>query len=351
MKKFLGLLSILLLLSACGGKKAEQAATEEKIDKLNGAGATFPAPFYLMAFKQYKNDLNIQVDYGAVGSGGGIRNLKDKIVDFGASDAFLSKKDMEAMPEVFHIPTCMGAVVLSYKLDGITDLKLTPELVADIFLGKITMWNDKAIAAANPKLKLPKQNITPVYRSDGSGTTFVFSDYLSKISSEWDKEIGRGKSLKWKTGIAAKGNPGVAGTIAQTQGAIGYIGSEYAFSLNLPVASLQNQSGNFIEPSVKSISAAADIQIPGDNRVMITNTSAANGYPISCFTWILVYQEQNYNNRSRAKARATKDFLLWMLEEKAQGLTSAIHYAPLPAAAVKNAKALLQQLQYNGSSL
>lgn len=203
-----------------------------------------------------------------------------------------------------HVPTCMGAVVMAYNLPGVKDLKLTGEIIADIYLGKITRWNDNRIQTVNPGLNLPDRVLNPVYRSDGSGTTFVFSDYLTKISGEWADRVGTGKSLKWPAGLAAKGNPGVAGIISQTPGTIGYVGSEYAFALNIPIAQLKNKAGRFISPNAESISATASGEMPADTRTMITNAPASDAYPISCFTWIILYKEQAYNGRKlRRKKR------------------------------------------------
>ena len=273
-------------------------------------------------------------------------------MDFGGSDAYLTDQEMQEMPAaVVHIPTCMGAVVIAYNLPDIKDLKLSGEIVADIYLGKITKWNDKAIQELNPGLQLPDQDINPVYRSDGSGTTFVFSDYLTKVSDEWKEKIGAGKSLKWPTGLAAKGNPGVAGTVSQTPGAIGYVGSEYAFALNMPMAQMRNSSGNFIVPTTESISAAASGEIPADTRTMITNPTAADAYPISCFTWIILYKEQAYADRTQAQAKATVDLLKWMISPEAQALTTKVHYSPLPQSAVNNAQALLNSVTFNGQAI
>ena len=250
-----------------------------------------------------------------------------------------------------HIPTCMGAVVLAYNLPEVKDLRLNGKIIADIYLGKINRWNDSQIQAVNPGITLPDKAINAVYRSDGSGTTYVFSDYLSKVSQDWNTQVGTGKALKWPAGIAAKGNPGVAGTISQTEGAIGYIGSEYAFALKIPVALLQNKAGNFITPSTESISAAAQTELPADTRTMITDSPAADAYPISCFTWILIYKEQNYNNRKKEQAEATVKLLNWMLGDEAQNLTTKVHYSPLPVSAKDNAKLLLQSVTYNGIPL
>lgn len=345
------LIVLALAIAACGNSKKKNNPAQSDI-KIAAAGATFPLPYYNLAFKTYKDTTGVSVTYGGIGSGGGIRSLKDKIVDFGGSDAYLTDAELSEMPaEVIHIPTCMGAVVLAYNLPEAENLRLTPDIVADIFLGKITRWNDARIKAVNTGTNLPDKAINPVYRSDGSGTTFVFSDYLSKVSEAWNQNVGTGKSLKWPAGIAAKGNPGVAGTISQTPGAIGYIGSEYAFALKIPVASLQNSAGNFIIPSTESISAAASTEIPEDTRTMITNSPAAEAYPISCFTWIILYKEQAYADRSKEQATASLELLNWMTNPQAQEITTRVHYSPLPQSAVANAKALLKSVTYNGENI
>ncbi|WP_286137692.1 phosphate ABC transporter substrate-binding protein PstS [Gabonibacter massiliensis] len=334
------------------GNATPADAASNKKEKVTGAGATFPLPFYNLAFKTYQQKNGTTVTYGGIGSGGGIRSLKDRIVDFGGTDAFLSEKELKEMPyETIHIPTCMGAVVMAYNLPEVKDLKLTGEIIADIYLGKIKKWNDRRIQAANPGVALPDKELTPVYRSDGSGTTFVFSDYLTKISNDWKEQVGTGKSLKWPAGIAAKGNPGVAGVISQTAGSIGYVGSEYAFSLKIPMAQLQNKAGNYVSPTTESISAAASGDIPADTRTMITNSPAVDAYPISCFTWIILYKEQSYNDRKIEQAQATVDLLSWMLSDEAQALTTKVHYSPLPASAVKNAQALLKSVTFNGKTM
>ncbi|WP_372751580.1 phosphate ABC transporter substrate-binding protein PstS [Labilibaculum sp.] len=353
MKKFQLLLTAfisLALLASCGG--SGKSKSDAKASAITGAGATFPQPFYNKIFKNYTSEQNLLVTYGGIGSGGGIRSLKDKIVDFGASDAFLNDKKLADMPgEVLHIPTCLGAVVAAYNLPGKPELKFTPELMESIFMGKINKWNDAKIAAVNPEVQLPDLEITVVYRSDGSGTTFIFSDYMSKVSADWKEKIGAGKALQWPVGIGAKGNPGVAGTISQTVGAIGYIGSEYAFAQKIPVASIQNSAGNFIHPSVESVSASAKGEIPADTRVSLTNTDAADGYPISSFTWLIIYKEQNYKKRSLDQAVQTIKLIDWVVSADAQKETTKVHYAPLPEAAVAKAKAVLSQVTYDGKSL
>ncbi|MRT94735.1 phosphate ABC transporter substrate-binding protein PstS [Ancylomarina sp. 16SWW S1-10-2] len=354
MKKFQLLLVAIIsisLITSCGNSSKKQNS-EKKAKALTGAGATFPQPFYNTIFKTYTKSKGLLVTYGGIGSGGGIRSLKDKIVDFGATDAFLSDKKLADMPgDVLHIPSCLGAVVAAYNLPGKPKLKFTPELMEGIFMGKITNWNDAKIAAINPDATLPNLEITVVYRSDGSGTTFIFSDYMSKVSTEWKDKIGAGKALQWPVGLAAKGNPGVAGTISSTVGAIGYIGSEYAFAQSIPIASIQNKAGNFIKPSVASVSAAAAGDIPNDTRVTLTNTSAEQGYPISSFTWLIVYKEQSYSGRSKDQALQTKLLLKWILGEEAQSNTSKVHYAPLPEKAVVKAHKILDLMTYDGKGL
>lgn len=343
-------ISIALALTACGGASQSQNA-ERKAQELSGAGATFPLPFYNVVFEQFGQQHGDAVAYGGIGSGGGVRNLKDQIVDFAGSDAFLSEKEMNEMPAVIHVPTCMGAVVLAYNLEGVDSLNLSGDVVADIFAGKIKTWNDARITALNPQTQLPSEAILPVFRSDGSGTTFVFTDYLSKVSTEWAANYGTGKSVNFPTGQAAKGNPGVAGIIAQTRNAIGYVGSEYAFAQKIPYARLMNQRGELVTPSATSISAAAAGSIPADTRTSITNADAAGAYPISCFTWILIYREQHYADRSREQAEATLDLLHYILSDEAQSITSEVHYAPLPAQAKELSLKNLESVTYDGQPL
>lgn len=314
---------------------------------ISGAGATFPLPYYNVVFKNYTQATGTKVTYGGIGSGGGIRSLKDQTVDFGASDAYLSDKELQAMNgEVLHVPTCMGAVVLAYNLPEVAQLNLTGNLVSNIFRGKITRWNDARIQAVNPGVNLPNEAITPVFRSDGSGTTYVFSDYLSKVDPEWAGEMGTEKALKWPMGIASKGNPGVSNTVKQTKGAIGYVGSEYALSLGIATALLQNQAGNFMEATTQTISAAANMELPADMRTMVTNSPDPDAYPISCFTWIIVYKNQRYANRSQAQSDALVNLLNYILDADAQALADKIHYAPLPATALQKAKDIVKQISF-----
>lgn len=333
--------ALAILLSSCGKKESN----------LSGAGATFPAPFYNIVFKEYPKT-GSNVTYGGIGSGGGIRSLKDKTVDFGATDVFLSDSELKDMgADIVHIPTAMGAVVLSYNLKDIKDLKLTAEIISDIYRGKITNWNDAKIKELNPTLNLPDKGITPVYRSDGSGTTSVFSEYMSKVNESWKAEIGEGKSLKFPAGIAAKGNPGVAGIVAETEGAIGYIGSEYALALNMSSALLQNSAGNFIAADGKSISASANVDIPDDTRVIITNSSNPEAYPISTFTWIIAYKEQNYNKRTIEQAKSLVGLLNYIISDEGQSMAAKTHYAPLPAIAQEKTRAIINSMTFDGQSL
>jgi phosphate transport system substrate-binding protein len=338
------------LISCKTGKKPYDAGNK-KIT-ITAAGATFPMPFYNQAFEMYTKKTGILVTYGGIGSGGGIRSLSDKVVDFGATDAYLEDDKIKEMPaDIVHIPTCLGAVVIAYNLPNVDGLKLTEDLLEGIFMGKIKKWNDSAIKDNNKEIQLPDKDILVVHRSDGSGTTFIFSDYMSKISPLWKEKVGAGKSLDWPTGIGAKGNPGVAGTISQTEGAIGYIGSEYAFAQKIQIAKVRNSSGNYIAPSVESISAAAKGTIPDDTRTMITNTDDPEGYPIGGFTWLILYKEQSYDGRSKAQATETLNLLNWLISPEAQEVTKNINYSPLPDKVVEKAKNVLKSVTYEGEPL
>ena len=351
MKKTFSVIMTMLLamvVASCGGNTP---AGGREAQELSGAGATFPLPFYNVVFEQFAQVNGDAVAYGGIGSGGGVRNLRDKIVDFAGSDAFLSDKEMADMPEVIHVPTCMGAVVLAYNLDGVGELNLSGEVIADIFAGNIKMWNDERLAALNPGIALPEEAIIPVFRSDGSGTTFVFTDYLTKASPMWKEKFGTGKSVNFPSGQAAKGNPGVAGIIKQTKNSIGYVGSEYAFAQKIAYAKIQNLRGEFVEPSAESISAAASGEIPADTRCSITNSDAAGAYPISTFTWMIIYKEQNYSDRTKEQAVATMDLLKYILSDEAQGIAPEVHYAPLPEKAREQSMKNLQTVTYDGMTI
>ncbi len=350
-KNFVILSLAILLLSACGGSSKKEGGTKSAQSDLSltAAGATFPLPYYNMVINEYSDQTGVEITYGGIGSGGGIRSLTDRVVDFGATDAYLKDKELAEMPEeVLHIPTVIGAVVIAYNLPGVEDLKLSNELLEKIFMGEITRWNHPQIKDNNPDIDFPDIDINVIHRSDGSGTTHIFSDYMSKISPAWEEEVGTGKALQWPVGMGAKGNPGVAGTIKQTEGSIGYIGSEYAFAQRIKTASVQNKSGNYVLPTTESVSAAAEGNIPDDTRVMLTNSDNPQAYPISGFTWIILYKEQNYNNRSLEKATATVEFLNWLVSEEAQGMAQKVHYSPLSQSTVDKAKAILQSVTYDG---
>jgi phosphate transport system substrate-binding protein len=352
MKTLLSIMLAIILLTGCQNSNKKAGLSGGGKEKLTAAGATFPLPYYNLVFKNYTKETNVQVTYGGVGSGGGIRSLKDQVVDFGATDAFLTDEQQKEMPaEVVHIPTCIGAVVIAYNLQGVEDLKLSNILLEKIFLGEVTKWNDPLLKKDNPDASLPDQDITVVYRSDGSGTTHIFSDFMSKISEKWANQVGTGKSLKWPVGMGAKGNPGVAGTIGQTSGTIGYIGSEFAFAQKIQTARVQNSAGEYILPDLTSISAAAKGNIPDDTRVMLTNSADPASYPISGFTWIILYKEQAYKGRTREQALATVNLLDWLVSEKAQGEAAKVHYAPLPADAVAKAKTVLRGITYQDEPL
>ena len=340
-----------VFLGACGSPSKKEAGTKpgQSDVTLTAAGATFPLPYYNMVIKEYTGQTGVEITYGGIGSGGGIRSLTDRIIDFGATDAYLEEEQLAEMTaEVVHIPTVIGAVVIAYNLPEVEGLKLSDELLEQIFMGEITRWNHPQIKENNPDINFPDLAINVIHRSDGSGTTHIFSDYMSKISPEWEREVGTGKALQWPVGMGAKGNPGVAGTIKQTEGSIGYIGSEYAFAQRIKTASIQNSSGNYVLPTTASVSAAAKGNIPDDTRVMLTNSDDPEAYPISGFTWIILYKEQNYNNRSKEQATATVEFLNWLIGDEAQGMAEKVHYSPLAESTVEKAKAILQSVTWNG---
>lgn len=317
--------------------------------ELLGAGATFPYPYYARLFSDYAKKTGIKINYQAIGSGGGIQQLKNKTVDFGASDTFLSNEELGQMPaETLHIPTCLGAVVLSYNLPGSPSLKLTPDVIADIFLGVITQWNDPRIQALNPKITLPAKKIMTVHRSDGSGTTAVFTSFLTKSNPNWAKKVGEGKSVKWPNGLGSKGNSGVAGMIKQLPGSVGYIELNYAKQNRMPMASVKNKAGQFIEPSLDSVSAAANEAMPNDTRINITNSGAKNAYPISTFTWLLVYKD--LSGLPKDKAIAVKNLLTWIVRD-GQKYASTLDYAPLSKSAQQKAEGVINSLTFKGSAL
>ena len=300
---------------------------------LNGAGATFPNPIYSRWFSEYAHiDPSVHINYQPIGSGGGIRQVSEGTVDFGATDGPMSDQQIQAAKvKTVHIPTVLGAVVPVYNLPGLNqDLNFSPDVIADIYLGKITMWNDPRIAKDNPGANLPGKAILPVYRSDGSGTTYIFTDFLSKVSPEWSSKAGRNTSVKWPTGIGQKGNEGVAGMVRQSPNSFGYVELIYAVQNHMPFGAVRNSSGKFLKASPEGVTAAAAAaakSMPTDFRVSITNAPGATSYPISSFTWLLIPE----HSTDPAKAKALSGFLSWMLdhgESEAAGMT----YAPLPQA-------------------
>lgn len=321
---------------------------------INGAGATFPYPLYLKMMEIYKKETGVEVNYQPIGSGGGIRNIISGIVDFAGSDAVMSpKEEKEAKATILHIPTVVGSVVLSYNLPDVKDLVLDGEIIEKIYMGTITNWNDKAIHNLNPKATLPNLKITPVYRADGSGTTFIFTEYLSKVSEEWKELYGADKSIAWATGVGQKGNAGVAGFIKANKGAIGYIEVGYAEQSKLPFASIKNASGVLITSKnilVATSKASALQDMPDHLKVSLTNSSVKDASPIASFTWVLLRKEQNYNNRTLQQAKATKEFVKWMIT-KGQIYAEPLLYAPLSFLAQKKALELLDTLTYNGKPL
>lgn len=339
--------SICILMAGLIGTNVYAAEGE-----LIGAGATFPQPLYSKMFDVYFQQYKIKINYQGIGSGGGINQLIKKTVDFGGTDAFMTEKELnEAGAPVLHIPTCLGAVVVTYNLPGNPMLKLTPEVIADIFLGKIKKWNDPAIQTLNKDVKLPDLTITIVRRADGSGTTYIFSEYLSKVSAEWKEKMGTGKSLNWPEGfIGQKGNPGVAGYIKQTPGAVGYVELLYALQNQMAFASIKNKSGNFIEPTPKSVSNAAKVKIPEDTNVSLTDTSAKDGYPISGFTWLIFYKEQNYAGRTLKRAESLAKLLMWMVTD-GQKYVEPLQYSALPKEASLAAQKIIKSMTYDGKPI
>ena len=367
-KKMLFLLSMVLLLVVavvgCGGTeksneskqsaepKVEQKAEPKQEVVLSAGGASFPYPLYSKWIDVYtKENPNIKLDYQSIGSGGGIKGILAKTFDFAGSDAPMKDEELaKASGEILHIPTVMGAVVVTYKIPGVTEsIKLTSDTVADIFLGKITKWNDSRLTELNPDVKLPAKDIVVVHRSDGSGTTNTFTDYLAKVSSEWKEKVGKGKSVEWSTGLGAKGNEGVAGQISQTEGSIGYVELAYAVENKLPYAKLKNKAGYFVEPSLDTTSEAAAgalANMPEDMRVSITDSPGENAWPIATFTYLLIYKNQD----DPVKGKATLDFAWWAIHE-GESYAKDLLYAPIPANLVEKLEGKLKSVTHNGEPI
>ena len=320
---------------------------------LTGAGATFPNPIYTKWFDAYNKQTGVQVNYQSIGSGGGIRQFTEGTVDFGATDGPMNDEQIAAVKgNVLHVPTVMGAVVLTYNLPevGSTRLRLDGPTVAAIFQGSITKWNDKALAKLNPGAKLPNSDILVVHRSDGSGTSYIFTDFLSKSSLDWKDKVGKATSVNWPVGLGGKGNEGVTQQVKQTVGSIGYVELIYALSNDLPYATIKNPAGEFVDASLASVTAAAasaKFDKNTDFRVSITNAPGKDAYPISSFTWLLVHTEQP----DAAKAKAIRDFLKWMISPEAQQMANELKYAPLPKEVVALIDARLPSLTSNGKAI
>ena len=339
-----GALSLVILLSACGGGGGDEdrPMTPGGLQKedasagtvtLTGAGATFPYPLYSKWFESYGASNPVRVNYQSIGSGGGIRQITERTVDFGASDAPMTDEELGQAPGTLHVPTVLGSVAVTYNLPGVTaPLKLDGATLAAVYQGQVKKWNDPRIAALNPGVALPDEDILPVYRTDGSGTTYVFTDYLSTVSPAWQQGVGTGKSVRWPAGLGAKGNEGITGQVKQTEGSIGYVELAYAMQNQLPVAALRNAAGQFVQPSVEATTAAAAgaggmLQQHPDFRMSVVNAAGAQSYPISSFTYLLIPQQID----DCAKARALVELVRWALTEGAQTATE-LHYAPLPEA-------------------
>jgi phosphate transport system substrate-binding protein len=316
---------------------------------LLGAGSTFVYPLFSKIFSQYSAS---KVNYQSIGSGGGILQLTNKTVDFGDSDAPLNAEQTAKMSApVLHIPMTSGAVVVTYNVPGLKGpLNLTGKDLADIFLGKITSWNSAEIKAANKGVNLPDLPIVVVHRSDGSGTSFIFTDFLTKVNPDWAKRVGKASAVNWPAGLGGKGSEGVSGLVKQTPGGITYVELAYAKQNNMPFANIQNRSGKFITPTLEATTLASNVEIPADSKVSITNTDNPKGYPIASFTWALIYKEQNYNSRS--KARATELLkLLWYNIHQGQAQCAPLNYAPLSKSAVKVAEKILKSATYQGKPI
>jgi phosphate transport system substrate-binding protein len=329
------------------------AAMPAAAQTLTGAGATFPNPIYTKWFDAYSKKTGVQINYQSIGSGGGIRQFTEGTVDFGATDGPMNESQIAAVNgNVLHIPTVLGAVVVTYNLPSLpaAKLKFDGNTLTDIFMGRITKWNDPKIAALNPGVKLPDTDLIVVHRSDGSGTTYIFTDFLNKFSREWRDKVGYATSVNWPVGLGGKGNEGVTQQVKQTEGALGYVELIYALSNNLPYGVIKNSAGSFVEPSLASVTAAAasaKLKADTDFRVSITNAPGADAYPIASFTWLLVHKD----SKDAAKAKIIKDFLSWMITPEAQQMAAELKYAPLPKEVVSLVQARLPTLKAGGKTV
>lgn len=341
--RFPCLVALVLLAVACGGDQPSRGTTGDRGTPassgptVTGAGATFPAPLYTKWFDAYAKETGVRINYQSIGSGGGIRQFIEGTVDFGATDGPMTDEQIAAVKgNVLHLPTVLGAVSVTYNLPSIgnTELSFDGSLLANIFLGRVNRWNDRRIAALNPGISLPPDDIVVVHRSDGSGTTFIFTDYLAKVSPEWSQHVGKGTSVNWPIGLGGKGNEGVTQQVKQSPGTIGYVELIYAVSNKLPSAKIRNAAGALVQPTLKSVAAAAaGTKLPPetDFRVSITNAPGPDSYPISSFTWLLVRKE----DPDSARAKTIGKFVRWMLEPPAQRMAADLHYAPLPVPVIE----------------
>ncbi len=343
-KAFLAAAAVALSAAACGGS--------EQVVLLNGAGATFPNLIYQKWIIDYNNaNAGVELNYQSIGSGGGIRQFSDGTVDFGGTDAPMKNADIDAIGgNVFHIPTVLGAVVATYNLEGVSQtLRFSPEVLSEIFLGRITNWNDARIRSINPEASLPNQEIVVVHRSDGSGTSFIFTEYLSKVSTDWEETVGTGKSVNWPVGLGGRGNEGVTATVRQTPGAIGYVEFGYAMLNQMPVAEIQNLEGVFVSPSIDAVTAAATgaMETMGPNtdfRVSLTNAAGTGTYPISSFTWLLL--RKNYDDAS--KAEQLVEYVWWAVTD-GEADAAELGYAPIPSQLTPWIRARLEQISVDGT--
>lgn len=344
------MLKTLLVAMLVAGVSAPAAMAADKA--ILGAGATFPYPLYSKMFDAYNKKTGIQVNYQAIGSGGGIQQISAKTVEFGASDAFLKDKELATFSApVVHIPMALGSVAIAYNIPGNPDLKLTPDLLANIYLGNIKKWNDPKIKSVNPGATLPNLPITVVYRSDGSGTTSIFTTYLAEVNKEWAQDVGAGKSVNWPTGVGGKGNSGVAGTMKQITGSIAYLELSYCNQNKLQTAALKNASGKFISPSLEATALAAEGEkVPADTRINLVNSDQGNAYPIVGMTWVIVYKDQAYGKRTKEDAKQLVELLWWMVHD-GQQFAEPLDYAKLSPGVQKKAEAILKSISFKGETL
>lgn len=350
--------ALMLLAVACAKGDGSNSSTASSTASsgggadLTGAGATFPYPIYSKWFSDYANATGIKINYQSIGSGGGVRQISEQTVDFGASDGPMSDEELAKAKggPILHIPTVLGADVITYNVPGVTAvLKLTPSVIADIFMGRIKKWNDTRLASLNPGVTLPNQDILVVHRSDGSGTTYIFTDYLDKVSPAWHTSVGKGKEVKWPVGLGGKGNEGVSGQVKQTPGAIGYVELAYAKQNNLPAALVRNKAGQYVGASVPAVTAAAagvaqSLPANTDYRISIVDAPGAQSYPISSFTWLLIYQHQ----KDAVKGKKLVDFLNWAMTEGEKSAPT-LDYAALPTEMVTTVKAKIATIDLAGA--